>query len=30
MAGLIRIAEDDSTNAAETVDPDKCFRHYNV
>ncbi len=27
MVGHIRIAEDDSANAAKTVDADECFRH---
>ena len=27
QAGYIRIAEDDSANATETVDADECFRH---
>ena len=26
--GYIRIAEDNAANAAETVNADKCFRHY--
>ena len=28
MVGYIRIAEDNAANAAETVDTNKCFRHY--
>lgn len=27
MLGYIRIAEDDSANAAKTVDANECFRH---
>ena len=28
MVGYIRIAEDNSANAAETINANKCFRHY--